>query len=129
MHMLNDPEQLSQSPSVELLILGAGWTSTFLIPLCVQRHLTYAATTRSGNTANIISTPDPDSVQGHTIKFSFDPFSEDPAPFKVLPSAQTVLVTFPIKVRSIRHRLLARYILIYMLIKDLRRIGEARATL
>ncbi|KAK7006202.1 hypothetical protein R3P38DRAFT_3326060 [Favolaschia claudopus] len=35
--------------SVDILILGAGWTSTFLIPLCEEAKLTTAATSRSGS--------------------------------------------------------------------------------
>ena len=33
---------------VDVLILGAGWTSTFLIPLLEEEKLSYAATTRDG---------------------------------------------------------------------------------
>ncbi|KAF8881362.1 hypothetical protein BD779DRAFT_1445528 [Infundibulicybe gibba] len=69
-------------PPVDILILGAGWTSTFLIPLCAARGLTIAATTRSGDDS--------------TIPFTYDPDSDDPAPYTALPAAHTVLVTFPI---------------------------------
>ncbi|KAH0584800.1 hypothetical protein J132_01571 [Termitomyces sp. J132] len=67
---------------IDILILGAGWTSTFLIPLCSRRSITYAATTRSGRDG--------------TIAFNFDPESEDAEPFKILPDARTILITFPI---------------------------------
>ncbi|KAI0819267.1 hypothetical protein BC628DRAFT_1333340 [Trametes gibbosa] len=69
--------------TVELLILGAGWTSTFLIPLCKARGISYAATSRAGRDG--------------TIAFEFDPHSTDPSPFAALPNAHTVLITFPIK--------------------------------
>jgi hypothetical protein len=68
---------------VELLILGAGWTSTFLIPQLKREGITYAATTTTGH--------------DNTIPFKFDPDSGDAEPYKRLPSAKTVLVTFPLK--------------------------------
>ncbi|KAG6901437.1 hypothetical protein C0995_012067 [Termitomyces sp. Mi166 len=80
---------------IDILILGAGWTSTFLIPLCSQRSIIYAATTRSGRDG--------------TIAFSFDPESEDAGPFKVLPDARTVLITFPIVKPGASARLVKLY--------------------
>ncbi|KAH9885793.1 hypothetical protein C8Q73DRAFT_749120 [Cubamyces lactineus] len=81
--------------AVDLLILGAGWTSTFLIPLCQARGTSYAATSRNGRDG--------------TLAFAFDPHSRDPAPFRVLPDAQTVLVTFPIKVEGASRALVELY--------------------
>jgi len=72
----------SPSSSIDLLVLGAGWTSTFLLPLLPPAHLSYAATTTSGH--------------DHTIPFRFDPESSDTAPYKRLPKAKVVLVTFPL---------------------------------
>lgn len=72
-----------QMQEVDLLILGAGWTSTFLIPQLKREGITYAATTTTGH--------------DNTIPFKFDPYSVDPEPYKRLPSAKTVLVTFPLK--------------------------------
>jgi hypothetical protein len=69
--------------AVDILILGSGWLSTFLIPLCKEKSATYAATTRSGRDS--------------TIEFNFDPDSKDVEPYRVLPDAQTVLITFPIE--------------------------------
>lgn len=69
----------------DLLILGAGWTSTFLIPLLKSRNLTYAATTTTG--------------RDDTIKFKFDPslsYDEQIVVFSALPVAKTVLITFPL---------------------------------
>jgi len=68
--------------TVEFLILGAGWTSQFLIPLLYEREIHYAATSRSGRDG--------------TLKFEFDPTSDDKEPYRVLPAARTVLITFPI---------------------------------
>ncbi|TFK27878.1 hypothetical protein FA15DRAFT_665897 [Coprinopsis marcescibilis] len=70
--------------AVDILILGAGWTSTFLEPLCDNRSISYAATTRDGRNG--------------TIKFAFDPSGDSGnlGEYEVLPDAQTVLITFPI---------------------------------
>ncbi|KAI9000469.1 hypothetical protein BD414DRAFT_405962 [Trametes punicea] len=81
--------------TVELLILGAGWTSTFLIPLCTARGVSHAATSRNGRDG--------------TIAFEFDPHSLNPRPFQALPNAQTVLITFPIKVGGASERLVRLY--------------------
>ena len=74
-----------------LLILGAGWTATFLIPLLQARNLTFAATTRDGR-----------KVAGaETISWSFDPdedesISPQKSQFAKLPLAQNILITFPL---------------------------------
>lgn len=69
-------------PSVDLLILGAGWTSTFLIPLLTSEDVSYAATSTTG--------------RDDTIPFKFDPQSDDLEPYKALPTARTILITFPL---------------------------------
>jgi len=71
-----------QMKEVDLLILGAGWTSTFLIPQLGDTDITFAATTTTGRDA--------------TIPFKFDPESGDAEPYKRLPAAKTVLITFPL---------------------------------
>ena len=76
----NLPQELRE---VELLILGAGWTSTFLIPLLEADSVSFAATTTTGHDG--------------TTKFVFDPSSNDLGPYKALPTARTVLITFPLK--------------------------------
>lgn len=67
---------------VDILILGAGWTSTFLLPLLKAEKVSHAATTTSGRDG--------------TIPFKFDPSSSDADPYKALPAATTVLITFPL---------------------------------
>ena len=49
------PPALNSSSSVDLLILGAGWTSTFLLPHLTTRHpsISFAATTRDGRDGTI----------------------------------------------------------------------------
>jgi hypothetical protein len=95
-HMQTLTPQLS---SVDILILGAGWTSTFLIPLCQERAISYAATSRPAH-------PKPD-----TIPFAFDENDESPSEdqFAALPDAKTVLVTFPITVKGASERLVRTY--------------------
>ncbi|PMD29675.1 hypothetical protein L207DRAFT_444955 [Hyaloscypha variabilis F] len=81
-----------QPAKVDLLILGAGWTSTFLIPLLTKEKITYAATTTTGRDG--------------TYKFKFsEPSSpseeeEDLHQYAALPAAKTILITFPIKSAS-----------------------------
>ncbi|KAH8175182.1 hypothetical protein LIA77_03600 [Sarocladium implicatum] len=73
---------MAPSP-VQFLILGAGWTSQYLIPELEREEIEFAATTTDGRDG--------------TIPFKFDPESEDLTPFKRLPDAKTVLITFPLK--------------------------------
>ncbi|KAG2018462.1 hypothetical protein CC2G_007890 [Coprinopsis cinerea AmutBmut pab1-1] len=82
--------------TVDILILGAGWTSTFLIPLCEERSLVYGATTRNGRDG--------------TIGFVFDPESDDLEPYRRLPDARTVLITFPITFAGGSVKLVKSYI-------------------
>jgi hypothetical protein len=67
---------------VEILILGAGWTSAFLIPLLKSNGVSFAATSRGG--------------REDTILFNFDPSSENVEQYKSLPNATTILITFPV---------------------------------
>jgi hypothetical protein len=73
---------MKQPQPVDLLILGAGWTSTFLMPLLESSKISYAATTTTG--------------RDNTIPFKFDSVSDDLRPYKALPTAKTVLITFPL---------------------------------
>ncbi|KAI0021698.1 hypothetical protein F4780DRAFT_276476 [Xylariomycetidae sp. FL0641] len=86
---------MSESGHVKLLILGAGWTSTFLIPLLEREGIKYAATTTDGRDG--------------TIAFRFDPASDDLSQFRALPSAQTILITFPLKGAGPSSQLVSRY--------------------
>jgi len=80
---------------VDILILGAGWTSSFLTKLCDERGITYATTSRSGRDS--------------TIKFIFDPESEDIGLYVGLPRAKVVLITFPIVAKGASERLARLY--------------------
>ncbi|GAA5881793.1 hypothetical protein JCM16303_006457 [Sporobolomyces ruberrimus] len=82
----SSPPLSSPPSSVDLLILGAGWTSTFLIPHLLSTHpsISFASTTRDGRSGS--------------IEWTFDPENpSSPAQYDVLPRAKTVLITFPIK--------------------------------
>ncbi|KUI55395.1 hypothetical protein VP1G_02820 [Cytospora mali] len=75
---------------LDILILGGGWTATFLIPLLREDHLTFAATTTDGR--QVAGSP--------TLKWRFDPTAsgKDQADaFSALPRARHVLITFPLK--------------------------------
>ena len=77
----SDMVQVSSHP--EILVLGAGWTSTFLIPLLQGEGVKYAATSTTGRCG--------------TIKFIFEPDALESSAFKVLPDATTILITFPLR--------------------------------
>ncbi|GAC98187.1 epoxide hydrolase [Pseudozyma hubeiensis SY62] len=75
--------------SVDVLLLGSGWTGSFLIPLLKHTRLTYAYTSRSP----------PDEKQphdDHKIQFELtDPVTRES--LEPLPRASTVVIIFPIK--------------------------------
>ncbi|KAI8451185.1 hypothetical protein BY996DRAFT_7318986 [Phakopsora pachyrhizi] len=85
----------SSDDPIDLLILGAGWTSNFLVPY-IDNHteLTYASTTRSGGGKF-------DSIR---FDYRYDPSLRDEPEemnrqletFRKLPYAKMVLITFPI---------------------------------
>jgi len=89
----------SNMTTVDILILGAGWTSAFLIPLCAGRFISYAATSRPSH-----SKPD-------TIPFEFEENDANPdkEQFQALPDARTVLITFPITAKGASERLVRMY--------------------
>ncbi|KAI3322131.1 hypothetical protein HD806DRAFT_138363 [Xylariaceae sp. AK1471] len=88
-------ESTSKQGYVSLLILGAGWTSTFLIPLLEHGNIKHAATTTDGRNG--------------TIPFKYDPSSSSASQFEALPSAHTVLITFPLKGEGQAARLVNLY--------------------
>jgi len=74
---------------LSLLILGAGWSATFLILVLQERKLSFVATTRDGR-----------QVAGvDTQAWSFDPNEPDEESkqrFAQLPRAKHILITFPL---------------------------------
>lgn len=77
-------------PDLDILILGAGWTATFLFPLLQSRKLTFAGTTRDGRTV----------AGSKTFKWSYNPEEDssnsEKSQFRELPAAKFVLITFPL---------------------------------
>ncbi|KAF9479630.1 hypothetical protein BDN70DRAFT_858211 [Pholiota conissans] len=80
---------------VQILVLGAGWTSAFVKALCDAEDISYAATSRSGRDS--------------TIPFIFDPDSDDISPYMILPTTRTLLITFPITTKGASERLIRLY--------------------
>lgn len=72
-----------------MLIFGLGWTSTFLVPLLNKAEISFAGTTTSGRDGS------------YKFKFDFDASREmiddNLEQYRVLPTAKTLLITFPIK--------------------------------
>ncbi|KAJ8058182.1 hypothetical protein OCU04_012381 [Sclerotinia nivalis] len=83
--------------TVELLILGAGWTSTFLVPLLQQKGIKYAATTTTGRDG--------------TYKFRFNPEDSDGnrKQLRNVPTAKSILITFPLKGKGQSRSLVEQY--------------------
>lgn len=73
--------------------------STYLITLLKEQNVIYKGTKRT------VTPEQPDMIQ-----FSFDPESNDSAPFSVLPSAKTIIITFPIKGHGGSKRLVDLYL-------------------
>lgn len=71
-----------EKPAVDILVLGAGWLYQFLHPELTRCSISHAGTTRDGH--------------DNTIPFNFDPSSADPTPYRLLPRATTILITFPL---------------------------------
>lgn len=86
----------SDNAPVDLLMLGTGWTGTFLLPAAGSASLRIAHTTRDGG-------------QG-SIPFAFDPDSDDIQAFEALPDATTVLIVFPLYTEAAVKRLIAGYL-------------------
>lgn len=79
----------TSSKEVDILILGAGWTSTFLLPLLVSRNISHVATSTSGREGTL------------PFKFTFDTESktldsQSLTQLKALPHAKTVVIVFPL---------------------------------
>ncbi|KAI8837086.1 hypothetical protein BC829DRAFT_405266 [Chytridium lagenaria] len=68
--------------TIDLLIAGLGWTGEYVLRECESQSIKVAYTTTSG--------------RDNSIAFRFDPESDDPEPFRTLPSTSTLLITFPL---------------------------------
>lgn len=85
-----------QGESLDLLALGSGWTWSFLGPAAGERGLKTACTTRDGRNGS--------------VRFLFDPESDDTAPFEALPDAKTIVVIFPLYSAEAAQRLVHGYL-------------------
>ncbi|KAG8695151.1 hypothetical protein FRC11_001708, partial [Ceratobasidium sp. 423] len=75
---------------VDILILGAGWLSHFLLPILHESDLTYAATSRAGLTPNTIQWTLGDGIE-------------------VLPKGSTIVVMFPVDSWEVLEGLVEEY--------------------
>ncbi|KAI9321026.1 hypothetical protein BX666DRAFT_1852354 [Dichotomocladium elegans] len=83
------------STTIPMLILGLGWTGSFLVELLTSLHITYAATTRDG--------------RNDTIQWALPLNSSDAIDVSLLPYARTVLVTFPVLTSEAMNGLMDAY--------------------
>ena len=75
------------------MVLGHGWTGSFLLPACKAAGLSTAVTTRDGRDGS--------------IRWTFDPAADDG--YDRLPSASTVVIVFPITAVGGSERLTSAY--------------------
>jgi hypothetical protein len=81
---------------VDILTLGSGWTWSFLGPAAGEQGLRKAFTTRDGRNGS--------------IKFTFDPESDETSAFEALPDARTIVIIFPLYSAEAARRLVNGYI-------------------
>ncbi|GAA5937223.1 hypothetical protein JCM3775_001583 [Rhodotorula graminis] len=88
---------LDRTSHVDLLVLGLGWTGSFLLPHLASHHndLTVAATTRDGRDG--------------TLKWAWDPEDDGKDQYAALPRAKTVVVVFPLRGEGYSTRLVRGY--------------------
>lgn len=75
-----------------MLVFGLGWTSQFLIPLLNTEKIWFAGTTTTGREGS------------YKFKFEYDPAAHETSSseedrleqYRALPTAETLLITFPI---------------------------------
>ncbi|KAN0062036.1 hypothetical protein ACQY0O_006031 [Thecaphora frezii] len=86
--------------SVDVLLLGSGWSSTFILPLLGQEGVSCAFTSRRAPTS--------DEAANGQYQFELsDPLN--PASLRPLPRASTVVVIFPIKNPDLASALVEEY--------------------
>lgn len=91
---------------VDVLILGAGWTSQFLVPLFQSRDITYALSTPQGTINRYCVGKYDDSK---IVAFYLRPDDPDESEYAALPTASTVIVTFPMKDEESAKKLVETY--------------------
>lgn len=96
--LTSSPMQLQDgASSVDLLVLGLGWTGSFLLPHIRTHHkdLSVAATTRDGRDG--------------TLKWAWDSEKDGKDQYEALPRAKTVVVVFPLRGEGYSRRLVEGY--------------------
>jgi len=87
---------------IDVLVLGAGWTSQFLVPHLEEAGLSHRLTTRTGTPKDFcVGKYDASKI----VPFAFDPDSNDEKPYAQLPSADYVIVTFKVEGASAARKL------------------------
>lgn len=76
---------------VDVLILGAGWTAEFLIPLLQERGVSFSATTRDGRVVAGVKTIPFELRRGNTKT------EEKKTDWKRVPTARTIVIVLPIE--------------------------------
>lgn len=104
------------NPEVDILVLGAGWTSQFLVKLFEEEKVTYALTTTTGK---INKTCEGKYDESKIIQFAFQPdpdskpddYDEDfvEEQYSRLPRAKTVIVTFKLEGKGQSEKLIRMY--------------------
>ncbi|RDL42336.1 Uncharacterized protein BP5553_02315 [Venustampulla echinocandica] len=86
---------ITRPSKVDILILGAGWTSTFLTPFLEAEKISYAATTTTGRDG--------------TYKFKYAQDDDDEEQYAALPAATTILIMFPLRGQGQSEHLIKSY--------------------
>ncbi|PWN43642.1 alpha/beta-hydrolase [Ceraceosorus guamensis] len=103
---ISPPAHAGHSQPVDVLLLGSGWTSQFLLPLLNLEGITYAFTSRQRSTSTSAVPPPP----GSSIHFELS--SDGKASRSLwhsLPKAKVVLIVFPLRSREAVHNLIDGY--------------------
>lgn len=88
------PYSYKATDLVDILVLGAGWTSQFLVPLFESRGILYALSTPQGTINKFCVGKYDDSK---IVPFYLKPDDPDESEYTTLPTATTIIVTFPLK--------------------------------
>lgn len=96
----------STNAPTNALVLGAGWTSQFLVPLFQQENLSYALTTRTGAPKDCCIGK---YEAAEILPFEFIAESEDEKQYAHLPAAHYVIVTFKLEGADATKKLIDTY--------------------
>jgi nucleoside-diphosphate-sugar epimerase len=85
--------------SVSVLLLGSGWTSQFLLPVLKSKSISYAYTKRAAS-----------SIDANVIPFEvIKEGRQDISSFEALPTAELVVVVFPLSSNTIVDDIISSY--------------------